>query len=182
MLVGHFSKWSLGILTTNSPRWTIQFRSVSSSQGLEYLLIPHLEYLESHILFKMRLPTSALLLAGGALAIPTFPDHLESRQSCPKVHVFGARETTAPAGYGTAGVVVNLVLGAYSGSTAEAIVYPACGGQSSCGGQSYGNSALNGVSAVAQAVNAYNTRCPSTQLVLVGYSQVCAHIFWSSCK
>jgi acetylxylan esterase len=105
--------------------------------------------------------------------MPAFPDNLEARQSCPKVHVFGARETTAPAGYGTAGTVVNLVLQAYSGSTAEAIVYPACGGQSSCGGQSYGNSALAGVSAVAKAVNAFNTRCPSTQLVLVGYSQVC---------
>jgi acetylxylan esterase len=120
----------------------------------------------------MRLSSSALLLAGGALAIPASPENLETRQSCPKVHVFGARETTAPAGYGTAGVVVNLVLQAYSGSTAEAISYPACGGQSSCGGASYANSALAGVSAVANAVNSYNTRCPTTQLVLVGYSQV----------
>lgn len=51
---------------------------------------------------------------------------LESRQSCPSIHIFGARETTAPAGYGTAGVVVNLILQAFPGSTAEAIVYPAC--------------------------------------------------------
>ncbi|KAF9052083.1 Acetylxylan esterase At 0.90 angstrom resolution [Panaeolus papilionaceus] len=92
-------------------------------------------------------------------------------QSCPRVHVFGARETTAPAGYGTAGVVVNLVLGAYSGSTAEAINYPACGGQSQCGGVSYANSVQQGVRAVANAVNSFNSRCPNTQLVLVGYSQ-----------
>lgn len=52
---------------------------------------------------------------------------LETRQSsCPNIHIFGARETTAPAGYGTAGVVVNLILQAFPGSTAEAIVYPAC--------------------------------------------------------
>jgi len=51
---------------------------------------------------------------------------LEERQSsCPNVHVFGARETTAPAGYGSSSTVVNLVLNAYPGSTAEAISYPA---------------------------------------------------------
>jgi acetylxylan esterase len=51
---------------------------------------------------------------------------LEERQSnCPNVHVFGARETTAPAGYGSSSAVVNLVLNAYPGSTAEAISYPA---------------------------------------------------------
>ncbi|RDW89258.1 hypothetical protein BP6252_01290 [Coleophoma cylindrospora] len=96
---------------------------------------------------------------------------LEPRQSCPNIHVFGARETTAPAGYGTAGVVVNLILNAHAGSTSEAIVYPACGGQSSCGGVSYANSVIAGVAAVASAVNSYNTMCPNTQLVLVGYSQ-----------
>lgn len=112
-----------------------------------------------------------LLFLGGVLASPA--GLLEERQdSCPGIHVFGARETTVSPGYGTAGVVVNLVLGAHSGSTAEAIVYPACGGQSSCGGVSYANSVQQGVKAVASAVNAFNTRCPSTQLVLVGYSQV----------
>lgn len=65
---------------------------------------------------------SALLLAHcGASPIAA----LKARQSCPEVHVFGARETTAPAGYGTASVVVDLVLGAYSGATSEAIDYPA---------------------------------------------------------
>ncbi|KFY52765.1 hypothetical protein V496_08191 [Pseudogymnoascus sp. VKM F-4515 (FW-2607)] len=113
---------------------------------------------------------TSLLLLGGALASPS--GLLEERQgSCPGVHIFGARETTVSPGYGTAGVVVNLVLGAQSGSTAEAIVYPACGGQSSCGGISYGNSVQQGVRAVASAVNAFNTRCPNTKLVLVGYSQ-----------
>ncbi|KAF7914137.1 uncharacterized protein EAF01_000543 [Botrytis porri] len=95
----------------------------------------------------------------------------DTRATCPEIHVFGARETTAPAGYGTAGVVVNLILAAHPGSTSESISYPACGGQSSCGGISYGNSVVAGVSAVAAAVNAYHTQCPSTKLVLVGYSQ-----------
>jgi acetylxylan esterase len=97
---------------------------------------------------------------------------VEERQSCPNIHVFGARETTAAPGYGTAGVVVDLVLNAHPGATSEAIVYPACGGQSSCGDVSYASSVLQGVAAVASAVNSFNSRCPSTQLVLVGYSQV----------
>ena len=41
-----------------------------------------------------------LALIGSALASPLIS--LEERQSaCPNIHVFGARETTAPAGYGT---------------------------------------------------------------------------------
>lgn len=47
------------------------------------------------------------------------------------------RRLTVSPGYGTAGTVVNLILGAFPGATAEAISYPACGGQSSCGGVQY---------------------------------------------
>lgn len=52
--------------------------------------------------FNMHLTAAAtLLLLGKALASPI---EVEERQtSCPNIHVFGARETTAPAGYGTAG-------------------------------------------------------------------------------
>lgn len=132
----------------------------------------------------MLLPAAILFLLGLSAASPVdlLNASLEERHSldieerqttCPGVHVFGARETTVAQGYGTSAVVVNLVLGAYSGSTSEAIVYPACGGQASCGSISYANSVLQGVAAVASAVNAYNTKCPNTQLVLVGYSQVC---------
>lgn len=71
---------------------------------------------------KVLAAATALLLAHcGASPLAA----LEQRQSCPNVHVFGARETTAPAGYGTSSVVVNLVLNAYPGSTSEAINYPA---------------------------------------------------------
>ena len=108
--------------------------------------------------------STPLLLLGASLA---------AAQSCPQVHVFGARETTAPPGYGTAGSVVTSIENAFPGSTAEVINYPACGGQSSCGGVSYANSVIEGVSAVASQVNSFNERCPDTVLVLVGYSQVC---------
>jgi len=116
----------------------------------------------------MFLTATTLLLVVRAFASPL---DLEERVSCPGVHVFGARETTVSPGFGSSSTVVNEVLAAYSGSTAEAISYPACGGQASCGGISYANSAAQGVAAVVSAVNTYNTNCPTTQLVLVGYSQ-----------
>lgn len=80
---------------------------------------------------------SALLLAAASVATG---NPIEPRQSCPGIHVFGARETTAPVGYGTSQGLVNRVLQTYPGSTSAAISYPACGGQSSCGGVSYDNS------------------------------------------
>lgn len=116
----------------------------------------------------MLLTGVALLLVGQALASPV---EIEKRQSCPPIHVFGARETTASPGYGSSATVVNLVVGAHSGATSEAINYPACGGQSSCGGVSYASSVQQGVSAVTTAVNNFNSQCPNSQIVLVGYSQ-----------
>ncbi|KAF8172396.1 putative acetyl xylan esterase [Mycena galopus ATCC 62051] len=90
---------------------------------------------------------------------------------CPQVHVFGARETTAPPGFGTAASVVSSIQNAFPGTTAEVINYPACGGQASCGSVSYASSVIQGVSAVANQVDAFNSQCPNTILVLVGYSQ-----------
>lgn len=98
---------------------------------------------------------------------------LSTRQSssCPDVHIFGARETTVSQGFGSAGTVVDLITAQYSGATSEAIVYPACGGQSSCGGIAYGDSVNNGTNAVTEAVNSFAESCPDSQIVLVGYSQ-----------
>lgn len=45
------------------------------------------------------------------------------------------------------------------------------GGQSSCGGATYDASMRAGIAAMASAVNGFNSRCPNTQLVIVGYSQ-----------
>ena len=111
---------------------------------------------------------ATLLLLGNSVAA----SRLAGRQNCPDVHVFGARETTAPAGMGSAGQIVDSIVGAYPGATSEAINYPACGGQASCGGVSYGDSVSQGIQAVSSAVNSFNQQCPDTQIVLVGYSQV----------
>ena len=119
-------------------------------------------------------PKTAFLLLStyGLLSAATPVEGDKAKRACPGIHVFGARETTVAQGYGTSATVVNLILNAHPGATSEAIVYPACGGQSSCGGISYANSVYQGVNAVVTAVNNYHTQCPDTQLVLVGYSQV----------
>ncbi|KAL2193973.1 acetyl xylan esterase [Corynascus similis CBS 632.67] len=117
----------------------------------------------------MKVATVAVpVLAGVASANPV---DVSARQSCPEIHVFGARETTAPAGFGTSGGLVNMVTQAYPGATSEAINYPACGGQSQCGGVSYDQSAQQGTAAVVSAVTSLNQRCPDTKIVLIGYSQ-----------
>ncbi|KAJ6496191.1 putative acetyl xylan esterase [Mycena sanguinolenta] len=105
------------------------------------------------------------------VSISALPGLIQPLPQCPQVHVFGARETTVPPGYGTAGSVVSSIQSAFPGATAEAINYPACGGQASCGSVSYASSAVQGVAAVASQVNSFNSQCPNTVLVLVGYSQ-----------
>lgn len=117
----------------------------------------------------MKATTVALpLLAGLATSTPL---ELQERQSCPGVYVYGARETTAPPGYGTSQGLVNMVVQAYSGAQSSAIDYPACGGQGQCGGIPYEQSAQQGTAAVVKAVTDLNNRCPDTKIVLVGYSQ-----------
>ncbi|KAK8087877.1 hypothetical protein PG997_002838 [Apiospora hydei] len=112
------------------------------------------------------------ILAGLASASP-IANEIEARQNsnCPNIFVFGARETTAPKGFGTAGGLVQQVQSAFPGTQTQAIDYPACGGQQSCGGVQYDQSASQGTTAVLNAVNSLNQRCPNTQIVLVGYSQ-----------
>jgi len=105
----------------------------------------------------------ALLLAFGSVA---------QSQQCPDIHVFGARETTVAPGYGSSGALIQMIQSTHPGTTAEAIVYPACGGQDSCGGIEYGESVRQGTNAVSAAVNSFHQRCPSTSFILVGYSQV----------
>lgn len=111
---------------------------------------------------------ASLILAGLAGATPL---EVQERQSCPAIHVFGARETTVAPGFGTSQGLVQMVQQAYPGTTADPIAYPACGGQSSCGGASYDSSAQQGTAAVVSAVQSLNQRCPDTKIVLIGYSQ-----------
>ncbi|KAK3046310.1 hypothetical protein LTR09_012183 [Extremus antarcticus] len=91
---------------------------------------------------------------------------LGKRQTCPSIHIFGARETTASPGYGSAGQLVDAIISANPGATSEAIDYPASGDN-----PWYAESRETGVSAVNSQVAAFASQCPDTQLVVVGYSQ-----------
>ncbi|KAG4260183.1 hypothetical protein FPRO03_02006 [Fusarium proliferatum] len=106
---------------------------------------------------------STLIILANILAVKA--------QSCPDIHIFGARETSVAPGFGSAGQLVDMIKADHPGATSEAIDYPACGGQASCGGVQYGDSAKQGTQAVTTAVNGLNQRCPQTKIVLVGYSQ-----------
>ncbi|KAI0457827.1 catalytic core domain of acetyl xylan esterase [Xylaria acuta] len=90
---------------------------------------------------------------------------LGRRESCSDLRIFGARETTAPPGFGTAATVVGLIQRSYPAASAESIIYPAAGGNV------YGASVAAGVRAVAAQTNSYLQKCPNTTLVMVGYSQ-----------
>lgn len=118
----------------------------------------------------------ALLLSQALLAANQANGNIVKRQ-CPGIHVFGARETTVSAGYGSSATVVNLIIAAHPGTTSEALNYPACGGQASCGGIQYNASVVDGINAAVTAIDNFHTSCPDTQLVLVGYSQVSISLF-----
>ncbi|OIW33524.1 Acetylxylan esterase At 0.90 angstrom resolution [Coniochaeta ligniaria NRRL 30616] len=84
---------------------------------------------------------------------------------CPQVHIFGARETTAPPGFGSAQTLVDLVTKAFPGTTSEAIDYPAAPGKR------YGASVAAGVAAVVGQTDAFAARCPDAVIIMHGYSQ-----------
>ena len=103
--------------------------------------------------------------AAGTLAnVITLP--VNASAECPDVHVIAARETTAPPGFGTSQQLVDLVLKALPGATAEAVDYPAAGGAN------YSESVAAGITAVLAQLVAFSARCPETVLVMHGYSQV----------
>ncbi|KAI1071354.1 hypothetical protein LB507_011567 [Fusarium sp. FIESC RH6] len=108
---------------------------------------------------------SSLLILANALAAKA------QGQSCPEIHIFGARETSVAQGLGSAGKLIDMIVADHAGATSEAIDYPACGGQASCGNVEYGASAKQGTEAVTKAVNALSERCPDTKIVMIGYSQ-----------
>ncbi|KAL8370319.1 hypothetical protein RB595_000618 [Gaeumannomyces hyphopodioides] len=87
------------------------------------------------------------------------------KMACPPAHVIAARETTAPAGFGTADDLVGLILAAIPGATAEAVDYPAAGGAL------YAQSVTAGIAAVLGRLTTFSSQCPGTRVVLHGYSQ-----------
>lgn len=116
---------------------------------------------------------AAALLAvsqtANAVAIAADNPHRSRVITCPKIHVFGARETLQPPGFGSTKSVVDAVLNAHNGSaTAEGIIYPAAGEDA----KAYAASEEEGVQAVVRQTKSFVDMCPEALLVMVGYSQV----------
>ncbi|OAR03632.1 hypothetical protein LLEC1_00898 [Akanthomyces lecanii] len=117
----------------------------------------------------MSAKTFALCLALALACGASIPQQAQQRDDCPEVHVFGARNTGTPQGFGAAGDFVNDIVEA-TGATKEAIVYPA-NGDAGLTDPKYKASVQAGVKAVTDQVSKFAARCPETKIVLVGYSQ-----------
>ncbi|KAG7290457.1 hypothetical protein NEMBOFW57_000459 [Staphylotrichum longicolle] len=89
------------------------------------------------------------------------------------IHIFAARETTAPPEFGSSRTLVDLILAAFPGpsqATVEAIDYPAAGLTL----DEYAASVTAGIAAVVDQTGAFAARCPGSVIVMHGYSQFAA--------
>jgi acetylxylan esterase len=80
------------------------------------------------------------------------------------LHMIIARASTEMPGEGIIGAVATMVKASVPGSDSEAVDYPATL-------TDYPNSESSGVAAMTKLVESYATRCPSTKIALLGYSQ-----------
>jgi len=103
------------------------------------------------------------LLSTFVAASPT----IEARQTdggCSPVHIVVARASTEAQGEGMIRSLSSAVKKAIPGTTSEAVVYTAKLAP-------YGPSEIQGVAAAKQQVTAYVKKCPTSKIVLMGYSQ-----------
>ncbi|KAK4186545.1 Acetylxylan esterase 2 [Podospora australis] len=113
----------------------------------------------------MRIPSTSWILL--SLLTAAASASKQSPPSCPALHIFGARETTAPQGFGTAQTFIDLVIQTFGSNvtSSEEIFYPAAGGRE------YPASVTTGIAAVIKQTATFAARCPKTVLVVHGYSQ-----------
>lgn len=107
------------------------------------------------------------LLLTGLAAAATAQTTNTSSQACVSgnaVHMIVARASLEPPGFGVLANISTRVMEQLPGSNAEAVVYPATL-------DGYQNSEGQGVAAMTQLVNSYAQACPSSKVVLMGYSQ-----------
>lgn len=107
------------------------------------------------------------LLLSGLAAVAAAQGTNTSSQACVTgnaVHLIVARASLEPPGFGVLANISTRVIEQLPGSNAEAVVYPATL-------DGYQNSEGQGVAAMTQLVNSYAQACPSSRMVLMGYSQ-----------
>jgi hypothetical protein len=81
------------------------------------------------------------------------------------VHMIIARASTEAPGPGIIGAVATTVQQSVPGSDSEAVDYPATL-------TDYVASEASGVAAMQKLIESYATRCPTSKIALLGYSQV----------
>ncbi|KAJ4345423.1 uncharacterized protein N0V89_011553 [Didymosphaeria variabile] len=114
--------------------------------------------------------TSSLLtlgLATLASAAPTWHSLFSRQTTCVSgnaVYIISARGSTQAAGEGSLSTVSTLIKNALPGSVSVGLSYPATL-------DNYESSENTGVVNLKKAVTAYATSCPSSKIVLLGYSQ-----------
>ena len=113
-----------------------------------------------------------LLIVSLVFHVMAHPGELQSVLDNPcatGVHMIVARATTEQPGYGALGQVVDQVLGQVTGSTSEAVDYPANG---LFNFTVYQQSETIGIQNMTKALTAYTQACPQSRIALLGYSQV----------
>lgn len=109
-------------------------------------------------------------LLGATLAAPSLPI-LEDRQApCAPVHIMTARGSHQSPNAEASSPLIQLIQQGNPGSDVEDINYPADLSNTDIG--VYFQSEANGTLAIARQLSDYVNRCPSSKLVLFGYSQV----------
>ena len=109
---------------------------------------------------------SVLTLSLATLAA-AMPITMAPRATCYSgVYVIGARGTDEDAGFGSTGTVVTSILAAIPGSGSVAVDYPA-----SAIDPLYPSSVIDGINALITLVTDYESACPGSEIVLVGFSQ-----------
>lgn len=86
--------------------------------------------------------------------------------SCAQIHIIIARGSKEPPGPGKIGKLAEQIIASNLGTTNESITYPA-----TLDTNKYAYSSAQGTAAMKKQLTDYATGCPSTQFVLLGYSQ-----------
>ena len=107
--------------------------------------------------------TAGLVAAGIAVAGPA--NAVASSGGCAAVSIITARASTEAAGEGITGNLVTAIVNASTQTVSRASVsYPATL-------NNYANSSLQGINALKSQLTTLVQNCPSTKVVLLGYSQ-----------
>ncbi|GKT48266.1 acetylxylan esterase 2 [Colletotrichum spaethianum] len=110
----------------------------------------------------MRVKTTTAAVAGLLAASASAQN---STATCATgVHLIVARGSNEPPGSGRIGSVANGVVAAISGSQIAPLDYPATF-------DNYSSSVAVGTGAMKTALTQYNSRCPNSKVVMLGYSQ-----------